>query len=194
MSPAAIGIGKAKAGIPPGANGIQIVSGATSPQIQGNAAPSELTMLEARQVLIFCVVGVATTAIDFGIFNFLTRPSLGWRRIPANIVSVAVAMTWSFLANWLIVFQPGGHQWLDRAGRFLATTLFSAFVLQNVILYVTTYRWKGPSKAVLFVLRQLRLQAWLDEDMASRNTCKALAVSAGLVWNFCWYKLFVYAN
>jgi len=150
-------------------------------------------MLPAKQFLLFCVVGVITTAVDFAIFNLLTRPAAGWRRIPANIVSVSIAMAWAFLANWFIVFHPDGQDWLSRAGRFLVTTAFSAFVLQNVILYLTTYVWKWPVNAALLVVRQLRLSHRVNDDTISRNTCKALAVSAGLIWNFCWYKFFVYA-
>lgn len=150
-------------------------------------------MLPAQQLVLFCIVGVTTTIVDFGIFNLLTRPAVGWKRIPANIVSVAIAMTWSFLANWLIVFQPDGHDWLARAGRFLVATAFSAFVLQNLILYIMTYVWKGPVNSALFVVRKLPFRRPMDEDMVSRNTCKGLAVSAGLIWNFCWYKFFVYA-
>jgi putative flippase GtrA len=150
-------------------------------------------MLPAKQFLLFCVVGVITTAVDFAIFNLLTRPAAGWRRIPANIVSVTVAMAWAFLANWFIVFHPDGQDWLARAGRFLMTTAFSAFVLQNVVLYLTTYVWKWPVNIALFIVRQLRLSRRLSYDMISRNTCKAVAVSAGLTWNFFWYKFFVYA-
>ena len=131
--------------------------------------------------------------VDFGVFNLLTRPAVGWKRIPANLVSVTAAMAWSFLANWLIVFNPDGHDWIARAGRFLLITAFSAFVLQNLILYLTTYVWKGPVNFANLLVRNLRLKRQLNEDMVSRNTCKALAVSAGLVWNFCWYKFFVYA-
>jgi putative flippase GtrA len=145
------------------------------------------------QFLLFCVVGVTTTVVDFIIFNLLTRPAVAWRRIPANIVSVASAMTWSFLANWFIVFHPDGRDWLERAGRFLVTTAFSAFVLQNIILYLTSYVWKGPVNAALFGARKLRLDHWLADDVISRNTCKTLAVSGGLIWNFYWYKFFVYA-
>jgi len=145
------------------------------------------------QFLLFCIVGVVTTVIDFAIFNLLTCSAAGWRRIPANTVSVTVAMTWSFLANWFIVFHPDGHGWLERAGRFLVTTAFSAFVLQNAVLYFTSYVWKGPVNAALFLLRKLAGNRRLNDDMISRNTCKALAVSAGLIWNFCWYKFFVYA-
>jgi putative flippase GtrA len=150
-------------------------------------------MLAGTQFLLFCVIGIITTVIDFGIFNFLTRPAVGWRRIPANILSVTIAMTWSFLANWFIVFHPAGDEWLVRAGRFLVTTAFSAFVLQNVILYFTTYVWKWPSGFAVFVAGKVGLHRRLNDDMIARNTCKALAVSAGLIWNFCWYKFFVYA-
>ena len=42
--------------------------------------------------------------------------------------------------------------------------------------------------------RRQRIEQWLDEDVVSRNSCKDLAVSVGLVWNFCFYKFFVYAT
>ncbi len=151
-------------------------------------------MFAAEQIVRFIVVGVITTAVDFVVFNLLTRRALGWRRIPANIISVTVAMTWAFLANWFLVFQPTGDAWLDRAGRFLVTTAFSAFVLQNAVLYLTTYRWKTPVNLALRLVRRLRLGRWLDGDVVSRNTCKGLAVSVGLIWNFCFYKFFVYAG
>jgi hypothetical protein len=38
-----------------------------------------------------------------------------------------------------------------------------------------------------------RLDLWPGEDVIACNICKALAVSVGLVWNFCFYKFFVYA-
>ncbi len=144
--------------------------------------------------MLFCLVGVTTTVVDFAIFNLLTRPAVRWHRIPANIVSVSVAMAWSFLANWFIVFRPAGYDWMERAGKFLITTAFSAFVLQNVILYVTTYVWKGPVNVTLFIARKLVGFHQFSDDVISRNTCKALAVVTGLIWNFCWYKFFVYAK
>jgi len=151
-------------------------------------------MVSAKQFLIFCAVGLVTTVVDFAIFNLLTGRAMRWRRIPANIVSVSVAMAWSFLANWFLVFQPDGTQWLERAGKFLATTAFSAFVLQNVVLYLTAYVWTWPANVALSLLRKLRPNHPLDEDVVSRNICKGLAVSVGLIWNFCWYKFFVYAK
>lgn len=151
----------------------------------------------AIQFILFCAIGIATTVIDFSLFNLLTRPTPRGRFmpvIPANIVSVTVAMAWSFLANWYLVFQPAGEDWATRAGRFLATTTFSAFVLQNLVLYVTTFLWNGPVKAALWLSHRLRLETRLDDDFVSRNTRKVLAVTAGLIWNFFWYKFYVYAN
>jgi putative flippase GtrA len=151
-------------------------------------------MLSAKQFLLFCIVGVIATVVDFGAFNALTGRAARWRRIPANMVSVTLAMAWSFLANWFVVFHPDSHNWLARAGRFLVTTAFSAFVLQNAILYVTTYVWNGPVNLALAWARRLRPNHHLDDDAIARNTCKSLAVSAGLTWNFFWYKYFVYAS
>lgn len=151
-------------------------------------------MAPTAQFLLFVVVGVITTVVDFAVFNLLTGRRLGWGRIPANLVSVAVAMVWSFLANWFLVFQPDGNAWLERAGRFLVTTAFSAFVLQNIVLYVTTYVWTWPAKANLYLVRKLAVSRRFTDDLITRNTCKAMAVSAGLVWNFVWYKFFVYVD
>lgn len=146
------------------------------------------------QFFLFCVVGVATTVIDFAVFNLLTRPAVGWKRIPANVVSVTAAMTWSFLANWFFVFLPEGSDWVARAGRFLLATAFSAFVLQNLVLYLTTYVWRWPSRFAVFLVDKFGLKHRLNDDMVARNTCKAMAVTLGLIWNFCWYKFFVYAD
>ncbi len=121
------------------------------------------------QLLLFCVVGVTTTVVDFAMFNLLTRSAVAWRRIPANTVSVATAMLWSFWANWLVVFQPAGHKWLGRAGRFLVTTTFSAFVLQNVILFLTTYVWKRPANLAPASVRKLCPSCRLADDAVTRN-------------------------
>ena len=151
-------------------------------------------MPPAKQLVLFCLVGVMTTLVDFSVFNLLTRPAVGWRRIPANLVSVSIAMAWSFWANGFVVFHPGAPGGWPRAGRFLLATAFSAFGLQNIILYLTGSVWKGPARAAFFVVRQLGWEGRLSEDIVSRNTAKALAVSAGLLWNFCCYKYFVYAK
>ena len=146
------------------------------------------------QFFTFCIVGVSTTLVDFSIFNLLTRRSVGWKPIPANVVSVTLAMTWAFLANWFVVFNPDGNQWLERAGKFLITTAFSAFVLQNVVLYFTTSVWRWPASLTVSLVHYLPLKRPLSDHFIRRNACKIMAVGTGMIWNFCWYKFFVYAD
>lgn len=151
-------------------------------------------MPTTKQFLLFCIVGLTTTVVDFVLFNLLTRPAVGWRRIPANVLSVAVAMAWAFFANWIFVFQPDGYDWKVRAERFLLITAFSAFVLQNAILHVTTRVWLVPVNFAVLLIQKLNLENRLNREFVSRNTCKLLAISAGLLWNFCWYKFFVFVE
>ena len=35
-------------------------------------------------------------------------------------------------------------------------------------------------------------QRFLKDPVFSRNTAKILAVGVGMMWNFCWYKWFVF--
>jgi len=102
-------------------------------------------------------------------------------------------MTFNFAANWLFVFKPDGNDWFIRGGKFLVVTFFSAFVLQNAVLHLTARRWTWPVAIALAGSRKLNLDRRLGVDAISRNTCKALAVGVGLIWNFTWYKFFVYA-
>ena len=49
---------------------------------------------------------MGATIIDVGIYNLLKRPAAGWRRIPANMVSVSAGLTFNCFANWLLVLHP----------------------------------------------------------------------------------------
>ena len=98
-----------------------------------------------RQFLQFGCVGVGATIIDVGIYNLLTRPAVGWRRIPASSLSVAAGMVFNFFANWLMGFRPSGNHWLKMAGRYLVITSDPAFVLQNLVIYPTTRHWLWPA-------------------------------------------------
>ena len=144
------------------------------------------------QFMLFGCVGATGTVIDVGIYNLLTRPSVGWRRIPASSLSVSGGMVFNFFANWLMVFRPSGNHWLGMAGRYLVITSVSAFILQNLVIYLTTRHWLLPASMAIKTVRIVRLQHRFDDDFVSRNTSKAVAIATGMVWNFCWYKYFVY--
>ena len=146
-----------------------------------------------RQFLQFGCVGVGATIIDVGIYNLLTRPAVGWRRIPASSLSVAAGMVFNFFANWLLVFHPGANDWLVMAAKYLVTTSFSAFILQNVVIHVATRHWLWPARLASAAICHCGLEQKFSEDFVSRNTAKAMAIGVGLVWNFSWYKFFVFA-
>ena len=103
-------------------------------------------------------------------------------------------MTFSFLANATLVFGSAGSSWWVTAGRFLGTTMVSAYLVQNAVIYLTTYLWTGPSKMAIGWARRLGVADRLSDDFLARNTSKALAIGCGLVWNFCWYKWFVFVR
>ncbi len=148
----------------------------------------------AQQFSVFLVAGVFTTLVDFTVYNLLTRRPLHWPRIRANCVSVSAAICFSFTVNLLFVFQPEVYQVGSRAVKFLAVTLFSAYGLQNLVIYLTGRVWLAPVNAALWLARRNRFTRTLEEDLIKRNTVKALAVSTGLVWNFLWYRYFVFTS
>ena len=92
------------------------------------------------QIALFGLVGVANTALDFVIYNLLTRKI---PRIPANICSTSVAMAFSFTANFF-VFQPHTFDAPGQATKFIIVTAVSLYVIQNVVIYLTTNVWMQP--------------------------------------------------
>ena len=133
---------------------------------------------------------MGATIIDVGIYNLLKRPAAGWRRIPANMVSVSAGLTFNFFANWLLVFHPAGNE-LAGDGREASCDHFF-FCLHP------PERGDSPRHPSLAVASEAGVRGGLEqkfsEDFVSRNTAKAMAIGVGLVWNFCWYKFFVFAG
>lgn len=139
-----------------------------------------------EQFMRFGLVGVINTLLDFALFNLLAG-KLRWRKIPANLVSTSVAISFSFLANWHWVFPTHGGQPMERGFRFLAITLASGWVVQNMAIRLLD----SPTKRVLAGFVEPRLPK-LDIDFVHRNTLKAAAVGAAMFWNFCWYRAWVF--
>jgi putative flippase GtrA len=146
----------------------------------------------AQQFGFFVIAGVVTTLLDFLIYNLLTRPPMRWPRIRANCVSVTVAIGFSFTVNLFFVFQPEAGNVMDRVAKFLIVTAFSAYVLQNLVIFITSQVWLLPVRTALRASRYFVLTRSAGEDFIKRNSVKLMAVSVGLVWNFLWYRLFVF--
>ena len=144
----------------------------------------------------FATVGTAGTIIDFGVFLLLTHRMVGMRRIPANVLSVALAMTFSFVLNRNWVFRnPAGaadQKIITEIVAFLAVTLFSGFVLQNAVLRCWEIRGGNRSK---WWSERIRRTLALSENLGGvceRVFVKGTAVFVGMFWNFFWYRYFVF--
>ena len=140
------------------------------------------------QIALFGLVGVANTALDFVIYNLLTRKI---PRIPANICSTSVAMAFSFTSNFF-VFQPHTFDAPGQATKFIIVTAVSLYVIQNVVIYLTTNVWMQPVRWANSATQKIQLASGWSEVFVSKNTVKLLATGCSLVWNFLWYRFYVY--
>lgn len=145
------------------------------------------------EFLTFCLVGGGGAFLDFFVFNFLSG-RLHWKRISANLMSVVFAKVFNFTGNWFLVFHPPNQYWLTSATRFFLVSSFSAFFLQNLIIYATTHIWTSPGRLACSLARRAKFSEGWSEEFISRNTSKAMGVGVGIVWNFLWYKLYVFSD
>ena len=141
----------------------------------------------------FLVVGTVTTGLDFGVYNLMT----GWlrrSRVVGSLVSTTVAMSFSFTVNWLWVFRPeGGVTVWERAIRFLVVTGSSSWGLQTLVIWALSHpgRWlvDGVERGIR---RWVPWTRKFSSDLIQRNFVKAMAVGAGILWNFAGYRWWVY--
>ncbi len=141
----------------------------------------------------FLVVGALTTGLDFAVYNLLTRRPPGWGRVAANVVSCTGAMSFSFTVNGHWVFQPTRSAGvMGQAMRFVLVTAASSYGLQNLVIHGLSRWWRAPVRWVERRARPCRWTRGWSEDVVARNTVKAAAVAAGLLWNFAFYREWVF--
>ncbi len=123
-----------------------------------------------RQFMRFGIVGLANTAVDFGIFTFLTRvvKPFNTHYLVANVISFSIAVTNSYFLNKYWTFRDKGR---------LSLTQFPKFLLSNVVAL-------GFNEFVLFALVSY---AGLYDLLA-----KAFAIGVSLFWNFFVNKYWVF--
>jgi len=144
------------------------------------------------QAGLFALVGVANTVLDFAVYNLLTSEWVDWQRIPANVVSTTVAMTFSFVVNLLWVFSPRRRLVPRRAFRFLWVTGCALYGVQNLVIWLGSGTWSGPvNQLAADVARAFSLVAG-NEDLIARNLVKGLATIASMTWNYFWYRFYVF--
>lgn len=128
----------------------------------------------SSQKVRFLTVGVANTAIDFGLL--FTLKALGLPTINANIISTTAAFCFSFFANKKYTFKSTGANLKREIGLFIIVTLFGLWVLQTIVIQLVQGALSGSGlgdQAILFI-------------------AKILAIAVTLVWNYTLYSRFVF--
>ena len=131
---------------------------------------------KSRKPLTFAAIGVANTALDFGLLLILK--TLGLPAVAANTVSTTVAFVFSFIMNRRYTFKPSGQNIKRELAMFIGVTLFGLWVLQNIVITLVTPFIKGLG---------------FDENSALVLS-KLLATVVSLVWNYIMYDKVVFKN
>lgn len=129
-----------------------------------------------HQVSKFATVGVVNTVVDFGAFVVLS--SLGVIPIVANLVSTAMGMAVSFIANRRFVFAPTGRVRREAILFFVVAGTGVWLIQPLIIVAALRVLSHGDSSAspVVFAV------------------AKVMAIAVAAVWNFFLYKHVVFGN
>lgn len=141
----------------------------------------------------FAFVGIANTLVDFTVLNLLVF-GVGLNKLPANMISVSVAICVSYLLNHTVVFkQVGeGHDHRKRIMLFIIITLTGAFVIQNVVIYLFVHVITFPAAILQSITDALGLN--LSKEFVTLNTAKLAATACTMIWNYLLYRKYVFIN
>ena len=140
----------------------------------------------------FGLVGILNTAVDFIIFNMLTNKRIGWKKIPANLVSTSVAMLVSFSLNRGFVFNATGGNIYIQSLEFFVVTAFGLYVLQNLVIYLLLDKWEWPVELAWKVAQLIKLDTHLSHDFVRKNAAKGAATLVSLTWNYLMFSWIVF--
>ncbi len=125
------------------------------------------------QLLTFGTIGVINTTIDMASYSLLI--SIGSALWLAIILSTSLGLISSFILNKRFTFKQGTAKKSQALIRFIIVTTAGLWLLQPVIVIGLSHLFSLTSVRELFTL-------------------KLIATVAGMVWNFYWYKLYVFKS
>jgi putative flippase GtrA len=95
-----------------------------------------VTARRLRQVTVFGLISIATTVLDFGLFNILIRVD-ALPVVSANTIGYSAGIVASYILNKKLTFEGGGRDSRTHEfALFVAINLFG-LVLNNVAVGVT---------------------------------------------------------
>lgn len=124
--------------------------------------------------LRFLVVGGANTALDFLLLFLFVN--LGVNKIVANYFSTGIALLFSFYANKSFTFKDKSKNAKKQFLIFLAVTLTGLWVLQPIIIWISTSA----------------LAPHITNETSLLFVAKMIATIASLIWNYLLYSRLVF--
>lgn len=131
----------------------------------------------------FAIIGTLNTAIDVFIYAILR--SAGLTLWPANALSTAAALLFSFLMNRRFTFKAADDKAQKQFLLFLPVTLVGMWILSPLLIYAFTLL----DNSIHFTDPIHEVIPHLD---AQTVVPKLLATGGTLVWNFMWYSQLVF--
>ena len=122
----------------------------------------------------FGIVGIANTALDFGILFLLV--ALGLDKIPANYVSTGLTFIFSFFVNKSFTFKSTGGNAKKQFLYFIVITIIGLWIIQPLIITA--------------VAALLATTGWAPA--AILLIAKLIATVASLIWNYLFYSRLVF--
>lgn len=126
------------------------------------------------QKIRFAIVGGANTALDFAILFILTFAGLD--KIAANYISTGASLIFSFFVNKSFTFKNKAGNAKKQFVLFLVITLIGLWVIQPVIILVSTSS----------------LESVIPNEAINLFVAKMIATIASLIWNYLLYSRIVF--
>ncbi len=155
----------------------------------------------SSQAKRFGMVGILNTALDFFIFQALTKIfsiPLGSGYISiAKQISGTVAMINSYYFNRTFVFNGADKRNAkQQVARFFIATAIGVYIIQAGLTYLFTSAFTQPGYMVYELLRYVGLISFAPKLLTSAFIIKTvafmIATVASLIWNFTVYKLWAF--
>jgi putative flippase GtrA len=128
--------------------------------------------LKHKEAVKFVLVGTFNTLLDFLLFGLFANV-LGIPVVISNILSTTICMCVSFALNSKFVWKSQ-RAIRETAPRFFAVTLFTAWVVQGIVIFLVTSFFP---------------RIWILENEAILNIfAKACASGTGMIVNFFGYR------
>lgn len=152
----------------------------------------------ARQFVKFCIVGLSSTIIDFGLLNLL-HYRVGLPLAVAATCSFLVAVTNGFYWNRRWTFRAGEGDAAKQYSKFIATnivgwllnlTIMTAALVIASRLNLTTVK-EPPAEIVQLIALGQGKELFSPRAV---NSAKALATVVVTAWNFTASKLWTFKS